>query len=65
MAALMTLSCAWAQNLSKNEAKALNSFLSQTAAKGGNNAEALKMLGNNVATCPGVTVVNGHVTEIN
>ncbi len=64
MAAIMTLSCAWAQKISKNEAKSLQTFLSQTAAKGGNNAEALRMVGNNVATCPGIKVENGHVTEI-
>lgn len=56
MAALMTLSCAWAQKISKNEAKSLQTFLSQNAAKGGNNAEALRMVGSNVAACPGIKV---------
>ena len=60
----MTLSCAWAQKISKNEAKSLQTFLSQNAAKGGNNAEALRMVGSNVAACPGIKVENGHVTEI-
>ena len=37
LAAVMSLSCAWSQNLSKNEAKSLQAFISQPSAKGGNN----------------------------
>lgn len=55
---------AFAANVSKSETKALNAFLSQSAAKGGNNAEALKMIGSDPANCPGVKVENGHVVEI-
>ena len=61
----LSVGCAYAQtSLSKSEAKELNVFLNMPAAKGGNNAEALNMRGNNPASCPGVKVENGHVTEI-
>ena len=53
-----------AQNLTKPEAKALQAFLAQPAAKGGNNAEAIGLTGNSVASAPGVKIENGHVTEI-
>lgn len=62
--ALMTIGYGWAQSLNKNEAKALQTYLSESAAKGGNNAEALGMTGNNYAVVPGVKVENGYVTEI-
>ena len=53
-----------AQNLAKNEAKALNAFLSQTSAKGSLNGAALEWNSNNLSDCPGLKVENGHVTEI-
>lgn len=64
LAALATLSCGWSQNLSKNEAKSLQAFIEQPAAKGGNNGAALGFAGGNVAALPGITVSDGHVTEI-
>ena len=64
LAALATLSCGWSQNLSKNEAKSLQAFINQPAAKGGNNGQALGFSGGNVASIPGITVSGGHVTEI-
>ncbi|MDE5957282.1 MAG: hypothetical protein K2G78_03115, partial [Muribaculaceae bacterium] len=64
LALALTVGCGYAQNISKSEAKSLNTFLNLPAAKGGNNAEALKMTGNNIASCPGVKVENGHVVEI-
>lgn len=60
----MSLSCAWSQNLSKSESKSLQAFISQPSAKGGNNGEALGFQGGNVANIPGITVSNGHVTDI-
>ena len=54
----------YAQNISKTESKSLTAFLSQSAAKGGDNAEALHLIGKNPAACPGVKVENGHVVEI-
>ena len=56
LAALATMTCGWSQNLSKNEAKALQAFVSQPAAKGGDNAQALGFAGGNVASLPGITV---------
>ena len=64
MAALATLTCGWSQNLSKNEAKSLQAFINQPAAKGGNNGQALGFAGGNVASLPGITISDGHVTEI-
>ena len=55
---------AYAQNLAKAEAKSLSTFLSMPAAKGGTNAEALRMTGQNPASCPGIKIENGHVVEI-
>ena len=52
LAALATVSAGWAQNLSKNEAKSLQAFISQPAANGGTNAQALGFTGNNVADLP-------------
>ena len=54
----------FAQNISKSELKSLQTFLNQPASEGGNNAEALKMVGSNYAACPGIKTENGHVTEI-
>ncbi|MDE6295952.1 MAG: hypothetical protein K2M03_07805, partial [Muribaculaceae bacterium] len=65
MALALVVSGAMAQTLNKQESKALQAFLTQNAAKGGNNAEALLVKGNNIAQTPGVTIENGHVTAIN
>ena len=64
LASVMALSCAWGQNLSKNEAKSLEAFMNQPAAKGGNNGQALGYAGGGISNLPGITVSNGHVTEI-
>ena len=63
-AVLAVASCGFAQGLNKNEAKALQSFLTQTSVKGTNNGSALGLQGNNISMLPGVKVSNGHVTEI-
>lgn len=64
LAALATLTCGWSQNLAKNEAKSLQAFMKQTSAKGVTNAQALGASSDNVASLPGLTISNGHVTEI-
>ena len=61
--AALSIPAVWAQNISKNEAKALQSFLSQPAPDGRTNAQVLGA-GGNVAATPGVKVENGHITEI-
>lgn len=43
LAAIFTFGCVFAQNVAKNEVKALKAFLAQPAAKGGTNAEALRI----------------------
>ena len=60
----MSLSCAWSQNLSKVNQKAFRLLSVSRSAKGGNNGEALGFQGGNVANIPGITVSNGHVTDI-
>ena len=57
---LLATSAISAQNLAKNEAKALDSFLAQTSANGGTNAAALEHNGKGMI--PGIKVENGHVT---
>lgn len=64
LAALATMTCGWSQNLPKNEAKALQTFISQPSAKGGTNGEALGFAGGSVANLPGITITDGHVSEI-
>ena len=65
MAAVLTLTAtSWSQNLSKNESKSIQTFLSQPALNGGTNAQALGFNGGNPGSCPGITVEGGHVTEI-
>ena len=64
LAAMMTISCGFAQSLNKKEAKALLSYLSQPSAKGGTNAQALGVNATNLAVAPGIKIENGHVTEI-
>ena len=57
---------AFAQKIDNNEAKALQAFLNQPAEKHATNAQALQVTNfNDVSSIDGVTVVNGHVTEIN
>ncbi|WP_438590627.1 hypothetical protein [Duncaniella muris] len=55
---------AFAQNINKNEAKMLKTFLSQTSAKGTSNAVQLGAQVNNPAAIQGVKIQDGHVTEI-
>ena len=38
--------------------------MNQPAAKGGNNGQALGYAGGGISNLPGITVSNGHVTEI-
>ncbi len=57
---------AFAQKPAKNEVKQLQAFLAQPAEKDGTNAQVLKISDlNSPATWEGVTITNGHVTEIN
>ena len=60
----MTLSCGFAQNLNKKEAKALQTYLSQPSAKGGTNAQQLGVSAANPAAAQGLKIENGHVVEI-
>ena len=56
---------AFAQKINKNELKQLQNFLAQPAEKDASNAVALKIDNlNDPSTWEGVTVANGHVTEI-
>lgn len=63
-AVLAVASCGFAQGLNKSEAKALQSFMTQTSANGVANGSALGLQGKNLAGLPGVKVSDGHVTEI-
>ena len=64
LAACLCFSSAWSQNLSKNESKALQAFLSQPAKTVGTNGSALKYDGKNLSSVEGLKIENGHVTEI-
>ncbi|MDE6242608.1 MAG: hypothetical protein K2M14_01205, partial [Muribaculaceae bacterium] len=63
-AALATVGV-FAQNLNKNELKQLQAFLNEPAKEAATNAEALKITDLKApATWEGITIANGHVTDI-
>ena len=63
LSAFMVLGSAMAQNLNKTEAKALQAFFNQPAVEKATNGAALGYTGS-VASVPGISVSNGHVTAI-
>ena len=65
LAIALTATAAYAQKVNKTELAQMQKFLSQPAKESATNAEALNITNlKNPSTWEGVTIENGHITQI-